>query len=48
MNTSEKVSCGFFVACCNSHEVFEGVEETLDEIAFCIERKIAVPLDLAI
>jgi hypothetical protein len=48
MNASEKVSCGFFVACCNTPEVFDGVEETLDEIAFSIECKIAVPFDLAI
>ena len=48
MNASEKVSYGFFVACCNSPEVFDGVEETLDEVAFCIEHEIALPPDLAI
>ena len=48
MNASEKVSCGFFIACCNASEVFDGIEETFDEIAFCIERKVAVSFDLAI
>ena len=48
MDVGEKVSGGFFVACCNAPEVFDGVEETLDEIALGVEREVAVTLDLAI
>ena len=48
MNASEKVLCSFFVACCDAPEVFDGVEETFDKIAFCVKRKIAVTLNLAI
>ena len=48
MEASEKVASGFFVACCNAPEVFDGVKETLDEIALGVEREVAVTLDLAI
>ena len=48
MNACQKVTCGFFVACRTAPGVLDGVEETLDEIGLCVERKIAVPLDLAI
>ena len=48
MYASEEVSGGFFVSCCYAPEVFDGVEETFDEIALGIERVIAVTLDFAI
>ena len=48
VNACEKVSGGLIIACCNASEVFDGVEETLYEIAFGMEHKIAVALDLAI
>ena len=48
VDSCEEVSCGFFVACCNAPEVFDGVEETLDEIALGIERVVAVARGLAI
>ena len=48
MEASEEVAGSFFVACCNAREVFDGVEETFDEIALGVEREIAVTLDLAI
>ena len=48
MNAGEKVACGLFISCCNAPEVFDGVEETLDEITLCVEREVAVPFDFAI
>ena len=48
MDSSKKVASGFVVACCNAPEVFDGVKESLDEIALCIKRKVAVSFDLAI
>ena len=48
MNASEEVSGGFFVARCNASEVFDCVEEALDEIAFGIECKVAFTFDLAV
>ena len=41
MDSGEKISRGFFVARCDASELFEDVEETLDEIAFAVEREIA-------
>ena len=48
MNAREEVSGGFFVARCNASEVFDCVEEALDEIAFGIEDKVAFTFDLAV
>ena len=48
MDACEKVASGFFVACCNAPEVFDGVKETFNKIAFGIERKVTITLDLAI
>jgi hypothetical protein len=31
-----------------SREVLEFIEEALDQIAFAVERKIAIPFDLAV
>ena len=44
----EEVLGGFFVTRCNAPEVFDGVKESLDEIALCIKCKVAVSFDLAI
>ena len=48
MNACEEVSGGFFIARCNASEVFDVIEEALDKIALCIERKVAFTFDLAI
>ena len=48
VNACEKVSGGFFVACCNASEVFDCVEEALDEIALGIECEVAVTFGLAV
>lgn len=48
MDSSEEVSGGFFIAGCNASELFEDVEETLDEIAFGVERKIAFAAHFAV
>ncbi len=37
MDSGEKISRGFFVASCDASELFDHVEETLDEIAFGVE-----------
>ena len=44
----EEVSGGFFITCCDAPEVFEYVEETLDEIALRIECEVALALLLAV
>lgn len=48
MNACQIVTCGFFVACRTAPEAPDGVEEALDEIAFCVERQITVPHDLTV
>ena len=48
MNSGEEVSRGLFVARRDAPEVFDGVEEALDEIAFGIEREIARALNLPV
>lgn len=41
MDTSEKISREFVIACGDSTKVLEFVEEALDEITLAIEGKIA-------
>ena len=48
MDSGEEVSCGLFVTRGDCPEVFDGVEEAFDEIAFGIEREVAAALDLAV
>lgn len=48
MNACEKVSGSFLIARCDTTEVFDVIEEAFDEIAFSIERKVTVALNLAI
>ena len=48
MDSCEEVSSGFFVAGCDGSELFESIEETLDEVAFGVEREVAIARDLAI
>ena len=48
MNSGKEISGKFVVACGDSAEVFELVEEALDEIAFAVERVVACPLHFAV
>ena len=48
MDASEETSGSFFVACCDAPEVFDCIEEALDEIALAIEREVARALNLAV
>jgi len=48
MQSREEVSRGFLVACCDPPKMLDYIEEPFDEIAFTIEREIAIALDLAI
>jgi hypothetical protein len=48
MKTSQEISGGFLVACCDGSKVLDGVEETLDQVAFAIEREVAGALDGAV
>jgi hypothetical protein len=48
MNSGEEISGKFVVACGDGTKVFELVEEALDEVAFAIEREIAIPLGPAV
>lgn len=43
LNGSEKSVCAFVVSRCNGSELFEMIEETLDEIAFAIKREVCWP-----
>ena len=48
MDSCEEVSSGFFVAGCDGSELFESIEETLDEVAFGVEGEVACTVELAI
>ena len=48
MQAREEISRGFFVAGGDAAELFDKVEEAFDEVAFGVERKVAVARDLAI
>ena len=48
MKTSEEVAGGLFVTGCNAPEVFDGIEEAFNEIAFGIECEVAFAFDLAV
>ena len=48
MNAGKEISGGFFVAGGDGPEVFDDVEEALDEVAFPVKREIAVAFGLAI
>ena len=48
MDSSEENFGELVVACGDGSKVFEFIEETLDEVAFAVEREIASPRRLAI
>jgi hypothetical protein len=48
MQPGQEVARGLFVACRDTSKVFDGIEESLDEISLGIEREVAVPFDLAV
>ena len=48
MDAREEVSSGLFVAGCDRAKVLDDVEETFDEVALAIERKVALARRLAI
>lgn len=48
MDACEEVSGGFLVTRGDAPEVFDQIEEALDEIAFGIEREVARALDFAV
>ena len=48
MDAREEVSSGLFVAGCDGAKVLDDVEETFDEVALAIERKVALARRLAI
>jgi hypothetical protein len=48
VQSCEEVARGLFVSCGDAPEVFDEVEETLNEISFGVEREIAVARDLAV
>jgi len=48
LNCGEKIPGEFVVACGDGAKVLEFIEETLDEIALAIERKVASSRDLSV
>src|SRR6202023_1195846 len=48
LHSGKEISGEFVVACGDSAEVLELIEEALDEVAFAIEREVACPLDLTV
>ena len=48
VNSGQEISCELVVACGDGAKVLEFVEETLDEMAFTIEREVAIPRRFAI
>ena len=41
LNSGEEVSCEFIVSCGDCPEMFEFVEEALDEVALGVEREVS-------
>jgi hypothetical protein len=48
VDAREEVSSGLFLAGCDGAKVLDDVEETFDEVALAIERKVALARRLAI
>ena len=48
VDTGEEVPRGFFVAGGDAPEVFDYLEEVFDQIAFSVERIVALPLDFPV
>ena len=48
MQACEEIARGFFVAGRDASELFDELKETLDEVAFGVEREVAIARDLAI
>ena len=48
MQGGEEIAGSFFVARCDASELFDELKETLDEVAFGVEREVAIARDLAI
>ncbi len=48
VKSSEIVAGRLFITGCDAAKVLDGIEESLDEIALAIKRKIAIPFDLAV
>ena len=48
MKSSEKIAHGFLITGGDAAKMLDGVEKPLDEVAFAVEREVAVPIDLAV
>lgn len=48
VETGEVIACGFFITGGDATKILDGIEEAFDEIAFAVECKVAVALDLAV
>ena len=48
MQTGKIVACGFFVAGGDATKMLDGIEEPFNEVAFPVEREVAVALDLPV
>jgi hypothetical protein len=48
MKSGQEVSCGLLIAGGYRSELFDGIEESFDQVSFAIERKITLPFDLAV
>jgi hypothetical protein len=44
VESSEIISRGFLVSCCDGAKVFDCIEKSFDEVAFCIKREVAIAL----
>jgi hypothetical protein len=48
MDSGEEVAGGFFIASCDASELFESIEETLNQIALRVEGEVALAADPAV
>ena len=48
MKAGEKIARGLLVTGGDAAKMLDGIEETLDEIAFAVEREVAIAFDLAV
>ena len=48
MQTGQEVSRGLLIARCDGSKMLDHIEEALEEVAFAVEREVAIALDFSI
>ena len=48
MEAGQKILCSLLVARCDGSKMLDHIEETLDDVAFAVEREVAITFDFPI